>query len=86
MLALLNQFVSKIRTPTTRVYEFSAPAMSNLIQAELLGLANLAWAITSASRRHDPFRDCQPHRHAPRGGHALIDWRGSVSSTAKASP
>ena len=42
MLALLNQFVSKIRTLTTRVYEFSALAVSNRIQAELLRLANLA--------------------------------------------
>ena len=42
MLALLSQFVSKIRTLTTRVYEFSALAVSNRIQAELLRLANLA--------------------------------------------
>ena len=42
MLALLNKFVSKIRTLTTRVYEFSALAVSNRIQAELLRLANLA--------------------------------------------
>ena len=42
MLALLNQFVSKIRMLTTRVYEFSALAVANRIQAELLRLANLA--------------------------------------------
>ena len=42
MLALLRQFVTKIRTLTTRVYEFSALAVSNRIQAELLRLANLA--------------------------------------------
>jgi CRP-like cAMP-binding protein len=41
MLALLRQFVSKIRTLTTRVYEFSALAVSNRIQAELLRLAKL---------------------------------------------
>ena len=41
MLALLRQFVGKIRTLTTRVYEFSALAVSNRIQAELLRLANL---------------------------------------------
>ena len=42
MLALLSQFVAKIRTLTTRVYEFSALAVSNRIQAELLRLAKLA--------------------------------------------
>ena len=42
MLALLRQFVAKIRTLTTRVYEFSALAVSNRIQAELLRLARLA--------------------------------------------
>jgi CRP-like cAMP-binding protein len=42
MLALLGQFVAKIRTLTTRVYEFSALAVSNRIQAELLRLAKLA--------------------------------------------
>lgn len=41
-LALLNQFVTKIRTLTTRVYEFSALAVGNRIQAELLRLAKLA--------------------------------------------
>jgi CRP-like cAMP-binding protein len=34
--ALLRQFVAKIRALTTRVYEFSALAVSNRIQAELL--------------------------------------------------
>jgi CRP/FNR family transcriptional regulator, cyclic AMP receptor protein len=42
MLALLRQFVGKIRTLTTRVYEFSALAVSNRIQAEVLRLAKLA--------------------------------------------
>ena len=42
MLALLQQFVTKIRTLTTRVYEFSALAVSNRIQAELLRLAKLS--------------------------------------------
>ena len=42
MLALLEQFVAKIRMLTTRVYEFSALAVNNRIQAELLRLAKLA--------------------------------------------
>jgi len=42
MLALLRQFVGKIRALTTRIYEFSALAVSNRIQAELLRLAKLA--------------------------------------------
>jgi CRP-like cAMP-binding protein len=42
MLALLRQFVAKIRALTTRVYEFSALAVNNRIQAELLRLARLA--------------------------------------------
>ena len=42
MHALLRQFVAKIRTLTTRVYEFSALAVGNRIQAELLRLAKLA--------------------------------------------
>ena len=42
MQALLRQFVMKIRILTTRVYEFSALAVSNRIQAELLRLARLA--------------------------------------------
>ena len=41
MLALMRRFVGKIRALTTRVYEFSALAVSNRIQAELLRLANL---------------------------------------------
>jgi CRP-like cAMP-binding protein len=40
--ALLRQFVTKIRDLTTRVYEFSALAVSNRIQAEVLRLAMLA--------------------------------------------
>lgn len=42
VLALLRQFVAKIRTLTTRVYEFSALAVGNRIQAELLRLANMS--------------------------------------------
>jgi CRP-like cAMP-binding protein len=41
-LALLRQSVTKIRALTTRVYEFSALAVNNRIQAELLRLARLA--------------------------------------------
>lgn len=40
--AMLPQLVTKIRSLTTRVYEFSTLAVSNRIQAELLRLANLA--------------------------------------------
>jgi CRP/FNR family cyclic AMP-dependent transcriptional regulator len=40
--ALLPQLVKKIRTLTTRVYEFSTLAVRNRIQAELLRLARLA--------------------------------------------
>ena len=50
MLALLDQFVTKIRTLTTRVYEFSALAVSNRIQAELLRLANLASQEENSAR------------------------------------
>jgi CRP/FNR family cyclic AMP-dependent transcriptional regulator len=42
VLALLRQFVAKIRTLTTRVYEFSALAVGNRIQAELLRLAKMS--------------------------------------------
>jgi CRP/FNR family transcriptional regulator, cyclic AMP receptor protein len=42
VLALLQQFVAKIRVLTTRVYEFSALAVGNRIQAELLRLANMS--------------------------------------------
>lgn len=42
MLALLEHLVTKVRALTTRVYEFSALAVSNRIQAELLRLANSA--------------------------------------------
>lgn len=41
-LALLRQAVVKVRTLTTRVYEFSALAVNNRIQAELLRLAKAA--------------------------------------------
>jgi CRP/FNR family cyclic AMP-dependent transcriptional regulator len=40
--ALLPQLVKKIRTLTTRVYEFSTLAVKNRIQAEVLRLARLA--------------------------------------------
>jgi CRP-like cAMP-binding protein len=40
--ALLRHLVGKIRTLTTRVYEFSALAVNNRIQAEVLRLARLA--------------------------------------------
>ena len=39
-LALLAKFVSKIRSLTTRIYEFSTLAANNRIQAEILRLAN----------------------------------------------
>jgi CRP/FNR family cyclic AMP-dependent transcriptional regulator len=40
--ALLQRRVGKIRVLTTRIYEFSALAVNNRIQAELLRLASLA--------------------------------------------
>lgn len=40
--AVQRYFVAKIRTLTTRVYEFSALAVSNRVQAEILRLAKLA--------------------------------------------
>lgn len=39
--ALLGHVVKKVRTLTARVFEFSALAVSNRIQAEVLRLANL---------------------------------------------
>lgn len=50
MMALLRGFVGKIRELTTRVYEFSALAVSNRIQAELLRLAKLAPQEGKAAR------------------------------------
>jgi hypothetical protein len=41
MLALLREAVMKVRSLTTRVYEFSALAVNNRIQAEVLRLAKL---------------------------------------------
>ena len=41
-LALLRDLVTKVRSLTTRVYEFSALAVNNRIQAELLRLSRLA--------------------------------------------
>jgi CRP-like cAMP-binding protein len=52
-LAMLPQLVTKIRTLTTRVYEFSTLAVSNRIQAELLRLASLS-AKEGKSARIDP--------------------------------
>ena len=41
-MALLLQSVAKVRELTTRIYEFSALAVNNRIQAELLRIAKLA--------------------------------------------
>jgi CRP-like cAMP-binding protein len=41
-MALLKHFVEKVRSLSTRVYEFSALAVTNRIQAELLRLATMA--------------------------------------------
>ena len=41
-MLLLKKMVSKIRSLTTRVYEFSTLAVNNRIQAELLRLVSLA--------------------------------------------
>ncbi len=41
-LALARHLVVKVRELTTRIYEFSALAVSNRIQAEVLRMANLA--------------------------------------------
>jgi len=41
-LAVLRYFGAKVRALTTRVYEFSALAVSNRVQAEILRLAKLA--------------------------------------------
>ena len=41
-VVLLRQSVAKVRALTTRIYEFSALAVNNRIQAELLRLAKLA--------------------------------------------
>jgi CRP/FNR family transcriptional regulator, cyclic AMP receptor protein len=53
-LALLERFVGKIRTLTTRVYEFSALAVNNRIQAELLRLAKLAPQSGKSARIGSP--------------------------------
>jgi CRP-like cAMP-binding protein len=50
MLALLRQLVAKVRALTTRVYEFSALAVTNRIQAEVLRLARLAPRDGKAAR------------------------------------
>ncbi len=47
---LLRQLVGRIRALTTRVYEFSALAVSNRIHAELLRLAGLATREGRAAR------------------------------------
>jgi CRP-like cAMP-binding protein len=50
MMTLLRHLVAKVRTLTTRVYEFSALAVNNRIQAELLRLASLAPREGKAAR------------------------------------
>jgi CRP/FNR family cyclic AMP-dependent transcriptional regulator len=47
--ALLVKFVTKIRSLTARVYEFSTLAVNNRIQAEILRLANLAPRLDNKS-------------------------------------
>lgn len=70
MLALLRQFVGKIRMLTTRVYEFSALAVNNRIQAELLRLARLApqegksARITAAPTHSEIASRISTHREA----------------------
>jgi CRP/FNR family transcriptional regulator, cyclic AMP receptor protein len=70
MLALSRQFVAKIRTLTNRVYEFSALAVSNRIQAELLRLARLApqdgkGAVIEAAPTHSEIASrISTHREA----------------------
>jgi CRP/FNR family cyclic AMP-dependent transcriptional regulator len=49
-LALLRQAVKKVRGLTTRIYEFSALAVANRIQAEVLRLANLGDRRNNVSR------------------------------------
>ena len=48
--ALLPRLVKKIRTLTTRVYEFSTLAVKNRIQAELLRLARLTPGVGKRAR------------------------------------
>lgn len=52
--AILKHLVGKIRTLTTRIYEFSALAVANRIQAEVLRLANLAPRHGKAARIEAP--------------------------------
>lgn len=49
-LTLLRHAVKKVRSLTTRVYEFSALAVANRIQAEVLRLANLGDRRDNVSR------------------------------------
>jgi CRP-like cAMP-binding protein len=49
-LALMRQMVSRIRSLTTRVYEFSTLAVANRIQAEILRLAELTHSEGGAAR------------------------------------
>ena len=69
-LALLRQAVAKVRTLTTRVYEFSALAVSNRIQAEVLRLANSAPRnggtahLTTAPTHSDIASRISTHREA----------------------
>jgi CRP/FNR family transcriptional regulator, cyclic AMP receptor protein len=69
-LAMLPQLVTKIRTLTTRVYEFSTLAVSNRIQAELLRLAALG------------SKDGKGARIAPAPTHAEIASRVSTHREA----
>jgi CRP/FNR family cyclic AMP-dependent transcriptional regulator len=68
--ALLRQLVAKIRSLTTRVYEFSTLAVNNRIQAELLRLATLAGpkdnsAIISPAPTHSEIASrVSTHREA----------------------
>ena len=71
LLALLRQFVGKIRTLTTRVYEFSALAVGNRIQAELLQLAKMSPQEGKSARIVEPpTHSRKSHQHASRGCHA----------------
>jgi CRP/FNR family cyclic AMP-dependent transcriptional regulator len=68
--ALLAKFVTKIRSLTARVYEFSTLAVNNRIQAEILRLANSApksgkSAVISPSPTHaDIASRVSTHREA----------------------
>jgi len=69
-LSVLRYLVSKIRTLTRRVYEFSALAVGNRVQAEVLRLARLApkdgkgARIAPAPTHHDIASRVSTHREA----------------------